>query len=75
VLAGRGCRDGLSEERPGLARARHRWFQPAPMDPPQGTVEPLSQDGGTSGNKSLRNLKTLHGRGGIGEKRVFIKLI
>lgn len=26
----------------------HSWFQATPVDPPQGTAEPLSQDGGAS---------------------------
>jgi len=31
------------------------------MDPPQGTAEARSQDGGTSGKKHLRKGKTPHG--------------
>ena len=75
MLAVGGCRGGLCEERPGLPRAGHSLFHPAPTDPLQSTAEPLSQDGGTSGKTSLRKVKTLHGRRGSEEKRVFIKLI
>ena len=52
---------GLCEERPGLPSARHRWFQLAPTNPPQGTAEPLSQDGGASGKTYLRKDKMLPG--------------
>ena len=56
VLAAGHRRGGLCarEERPGLPCARHSRFQPAPMDPPQGTAEPLSQDGGVSGKVCVR---------------------
>ena len=40
--------------------ARHRQFQPVPADPPQGTAEPVSQAGGTSGETHLRKGKMLH---------------
>ena len=33
----------------GVAFVRRVCFQPAPADPPQDTLEPLTQDGGTSG--------------------------
>ncbi|KAK4830272.1 hypothetical protein QYF61_009365 [Mycteria americana] len=46
-----GLRGGLCEERPGLPRAGHSRFQPAPTDPPQGTAEPLSHDGSASGKR------------------------
>jgi len=35
--------------RQGLSRAGLSRFQLTPTDPPQGTAEPLNQDGGTSG--------------------------
>lgn len=41
VRRGRGC--------PALDVASSRLFQRAPTDPPHNTAEPLSQDGGTSG--------------------------
>ena len=62
VLVKGGCRGGLCEEGAvqGLPRAVHSQFQPAPMDPPQGTAEPLSQDHDASGKTHLRKDKTLH---------------
>lgn len=42
-----GCRCGLCESR-GWPCLGDNWFQLTPMDAPQGTVEPCSQDGGTS---------------------------
>lgn len=39
---------------PRLLRARHRWVQLVPMDPMQGTAEPLSQEGGDSGKTYAR---------------------
>lgn len=44
------------------------WFQPAPMDPQQGTAEPCSQGAGASGKTYLRKGKLLHSRGGYEEK-------
>lgn len=40
----------VSEKRPGVASC---WTQPVPMDPLQGTAEPLSHSGGTSGEMYL----------------------
>ena len=53
VLAVEACR----EKRSGLSRAGHSRFWLAPMDPPEGTAEPLSQGGGTSVEKHLRKSK------------------
>lgn len=44
----------------GLPHAGHRLFQTAPMDPPQDTTEPLTQDGGTSVETCLGMGKMLH---------------
>jgi len=44
---------GLWEESAGLPRAGHSRSQPAPAAPPQGTAEPLSQDGGAGGGTGL----------------------
>lgn len=56
VLAAGCCGGGLRdrEERPGLSHARHSRFQPAPVDPPQGTAERHSQGGGVSGKAWVR---------------------
>ena len=37
-----------------LPHVRHNWFQMAPMHTPQGTNEPFSQDGDTSGKKIFK---------------------
>ena len=47
----------LCEERLGLPHAGHSRFQPAPTNPPQGTAEPLSQDGSASRKTYLSVLK------------------
>lgn len=39
---------------PGLPHAGRKWFQMAPMDPPQMTAEPLSQAGGASEKAYIR---------------------
>lgn len=62
-----GLQGGLGEERPGLPWAGHSWLQQ-----PQGTAEPLSQDGGTSGKPYLRKGKTkpkTHQKQRRGEKK------
>ncbi|KAK4823236.1 hypothetical protein QYF61_000096 [Mycteria americana] len=50
-----GLQGGLCEERPGLPRAGHSRFQPAPADPPQGTAEPRSHGGAASGKTTAAN--------------------
>lgn len=45
----------------GLPYDRHKQFQTAPTDPPQGTAELLSQAGGTSEKMYLRRRKVLPG--------------
>lgn len=58
VLAcGEGCRGGLCEELRGLLESKHRRFQLALTDPPQGTAAPSSHHGGSSGNMYLRKGK------------------
>jgi len=49
-----GMPGSLCEERLGLLHSGHGQFPPAPTDPPQGTAEPLSQDGGNAGKIELR---------------------
>ncbi|GAB0190909.1 hypothetical protein GRJ2_001556200 [Grus japonensis] len=44
-----------SEEKLALPHDRQGRFQPVPTDPPQGTAEPLNQDGGASPRVYLRN--------------------
>jgi len=46
-----GCRGGCCGKRPGAAPCR---TQSAPTEPLQGTAEPLSQTGATSGKTCLR---------------------
>lgn len=50
VLAVAGCMGGFHEERSGLPHAGHSRFQMPPTDP----LQPLSQDGGASGEAYLR---------------------
>jgi len=49
LAAGRGCRGGLCEETTSSS-----WFQPAPVDAPQDTAEPVSQIGDTPVKTCLR---------------------
>lgn len=57
LVAGLDYKGGLCEERLGLSCARHRQSQRAPLDPPQGTDELLSQGGAASRRIYLRNGK------------------
>ena len=63
-MAAGGLQGGLCEERLGLPRAGHSWFQPAPADPPQGMAEPCSHDSSASGKASVRKGKVLPGSEG-----------
>ena len=56
--AGRAAGVASVKRGQGLPYARHNWFQPAPTDPPQGTAEPLSQDGGALEKAYLRKDNT-----------------
>lgn len=51
---------GVASVRRGQGLSHAAWFQPAPMDPPQGTAESLSQDSASSGKTSLRKSRTCH---------------
>lgn len=69
-----GC-SGLCEERPGLPRAGHGRFQPAPLASPQGSSGPSSHSGGTLGklfNKGgkRKEEKTKRGRNSRGNGMV-----
>ena len=57
MLAAGGCRGGLCEKTSELSHAGHRWFQLAPKDPPQDTVEPVSYVCGASEKTYLRKGK------------------
>lgn len=63
----RGAAGIACEERLGLSWAGYSCFQLFPMDPPQGTGEPSSQDGVSSGKTYLRKGRR-HGRKEEGEK-------
>lgn len=54
---GVGGRGGLCEERPVSAPYQTQLVPDGSNAPPQGTAEPLSQDGGTSGKTYLRKGK------------------
>lgn len=56
----------LCEERSGMPCAGHSPFQPGPINPPQGTNEPVSQDGGALGKAYVRKGQMLPSRGGWG---------
>lgn len=56
----------LCEERSGMPCAGHSPFQPGPINPLQGTNEPVSQDGGALGKAYVRKGQMLPSRGGWG---------
>lgn len=59
VLAlGVDCQAGLSLKRQSLP-----WPQKAPTEPPQGTAETLSQDGGASRKMYVRKRRTMKTEG------------
>ena len=53
----------------GLPHARHSQFQPAPMDPPQGTAETISQAGSASLKTYLRQGRKCQAKKGGGNKK------
>jgi len=57
LVAGVDCKGGFYEERSGIPCAGHTQFQLAPVEPPQGTAEPLSQDGAASRKSYIRKGK------------------
>lgn len=68
---GGGCRGSLREERLGLPHAWHSKFQRAPLNPMQGTAEPLSRAGGTSAIMFKKGQSTAQAVRSEGRKKVW----